>query len=79
MVKNESGENAIIELIATGKVNKDKIRGEKELDIWYSMMDKKHLGAFKKLDTSNSISDMKRCRKLKEKYGVVHHKVIAFK
>jgi hypothetical protein len=25
MVKNESGENAIIELIATGKVNKDKI------------------------------------------------------
>ena len=61
------------------KVNKDKIKGEKELDIWYSMMDKKYLGAFKKLDTSNSISDMKRCRKLKEKYGVVHHKVIAFK
>jgi hypothetical protein len=61
------------------KVNKEKIRGDKELDIWYSMMDKKFLGDFKKLETSNSTSDMKRCRKLKEKYGVVHHKVVAFK
>jgi len=61
------------------KIDMDRIQGEKELDIWYSMMDKKFLGDFKKLDTSNSISDMKRCRKLKEKYGVVHHKVVAFK
>jgi hypothetical protein len=50
----------------------------KTLDIWYSMLGEKHYTAFQKLENANTNSSVKRCKKLKQKFGRVHHKMIGF-
>jgi hypothetical protein len=50
----------------------------KTLDIWYSMLGEKYYTAFQKLENANTNSSVKRCKKLKQKYGKVHHKIIGF-
>ena len=50
----------------------------KNVEIWFSMLDKKFLSDFKKLETSSGGSSVSRCRHIKEKYGVVHHRILNF-
>jgi hypothetical protein len=50
----------------------------KTLDIWYSMLGKKYYTDFQKLENANTNSSVKRCKKLKQKFGKVHHKMIGF-
>ncbi|CAN5498136.1 hypothetical protein BH11BAC2_BH11BAC2_12810 [soil metagenome] len=50
----------------------------KLLEIWYSCLDQKFLGDFKKLEITPSQSCVAKCKKLKEKYGIVHHKTMEF-
>jgi hypothetical protein len=50
----------------------------KTLDIWYSMLGEKYYADFQKLENANTNSSVKRCKKLKQKYGRVLHKMIGF-
>lgn len=50
----------------------------KQLEIWYSLLEDKYYSDFQKLETSNTNSALKRCKKLKAKYGKVYHHVLDF-
>ena len=50
----------------------------KQLEIWYSLLDDKYYSDFQKLETSNTNSALKRCKKLKAKYGKVYHHTLDF-
>lgn len=50
----------------------------KQLEVWYSLLDEKYYSDFQKLETSNTNSALKRCKKLKAKFGKVYHHHIDF-
>ncbi len=50
----------------------------KEVELWFSFLEKKYLGDFKKAEVSNSTDAIRRCKTLKEKHGRVVHRFIAF-
>lgn len=60
------------------EVPKKYLSMRKNVEIWFSMLDKKYSSDFKKLETSSGGSSVTRCRHLKEKYGVVHHRLLVF-
>jgi hypothetical protein len=60
------------------EVPKRFVMSKKNIEIWFSMLDKRFLGDFKKLETSSGGSLVSKCKHLKEKYGVVHHKMLSF-
>ena len=50
----------------------------KQIEIWYSLLDDKYFADFHKLETSNASAAIKRCKKLKAKYGKVYHHTLDF-
>ena len=50
----------------------------KEVELWFSFLEKKYLDDFKKAEVSNSTDAIRRCKTLKEKHGRVVHRFIAF-
>jgi hypothetical protein len=50
----------------------------KEVELWFSFLDKKYLDEFKKAEVSNGSDAIRRCKTLKEKHGRVVHRFIAF-
>lgn len=50
----------------------------KEVELWFSFLEKKYLNEFKKAEVSNSADAIRRCKSLKEKHGRVVHRFIAF-
>lgn len=50
----------------------------KELELWYSFLDKKYLDEFKKAEASNATDAIRKCKTLKEKHGRVCHRFIVF-
>ncbi len=51
---------------------------EKEMQVYYSMMDDKYLADFNKLETTGTKAALKKCKALKEKHGVVHNRKVKF-
>jgi len=50
----------------------------KEVELWFSFLEKRYLDDFKKAEVSNSTDAIRRCKTLKEKHGRVVHRFIAF-
>jgi hypothetical protein len=50
----------------------------KEVELWFSFLDKKYLNEFKKAEVSNGSDAIRKCKTLKEKHGRVVHRFIAF-
>lgn len=50
----------------------------KELELWFSFLDKKYLDEFKKAQVSSDTDAIKKCKTLKEKHGRVVHRFIIF-
>jgi len=50
----------------------------KEVELWFSFLEKKYLDEFKKAEVSNSADAIRRCKTLKEKHGRVVHRFIPF-
>ena len=52
--------------------------GTKEVELWFSFLDKKYLDEFKKAEVSNAPDAIRKCKTLKEKHGRVVHRFVAF-
>ncbi len=50
----------------------------KEVELWFSFLDKKYLNEFKKAEVSNGSDAIRKCKTLKEKHGRVVHRFITF-
>lgn len=53
-------------------------RDYKLAELYITLLDKKYLGDFQRMDAVPSKSDINRCKMLKEKYGKVKHFMIEF-
>jgi hypothetical protein len=47
-------------------------------EIYFTLLDKKYLSDFQRMDQLPSEKDVQRCKKLKEKYGKVKHFIVEF-
>ena len=56
--------------------NYDKM--SKEVEFWYSLLDKKYLDEFKKAEQTNSTDAARKCKVLKEKHGRAVHRFYSF-
>ena len=59
-------------------IPKSQLRKKKSIVIYFSMISEKYLEDFDKLDRMENESNIKRCRKLKSRYGSVYHKEIFY-
>lgn len=50
----------------------------KYLSVYFSMLDQKYYSIFHALETKGTNASFKKCRALKEKKGIVHHRKIPF-
>lgn len=50
----------------------------KQLMVYYSMLDQKYLSIFQSLETTGTNRAFKKCKSLKEKKGVVFHRLVSF-
>jgi hypothetical protein len=50
----------------------------KEVELWFSFLDRKYLNEFKKAELTNSSDAIRKCKTLKEKHGRVVHRFIVF-
>ncbi len=59
-------------------IPKSQIKKKKSVLIYFSMISEKYLEDFNKLDRMENNANIKRCRKLKERFGSVYHKEIYY-
>ncbi len=59
-------------------VPKSFVRKKKSVIIYFSMISEKYLEDFDKLDRMENSTNIKRCRKLKSRFGTVYHKELVF-
>ncbi|MFM7015937.1 MAG: hypothetical protein ACKOX3_06365 [Bacteroidota bacterium] len=50
----------------------------KEVELWFSYLDRKYLDEFKKAEKTNAVDAIKKCKLLKEKHGRVVHRFVSF-
>lgn len=59
-------------------VPKTYMNDAKMLQVWFSMLENKYVTDFRKLESFGGNSMVKRCRKIKEKHGVVFNRTLQF-